>query len=62
MKKTNKIIAKRVKVTSGKKLKIMRKVSKQSHYNANDTGEERRGKKGMVCFNKTAAKKLKSLI
>ena len=57
--KSNKIITKRIKVTNGKKgPKVLRKKSSQSHYNANDTGKEKRKKRSLQQVGNKLAKKL----
>ncbi|MBD3238680.1 MAG: hypothetical protein GF332_03520 [Candidatus Moranbacteria bacterium] len=55
MNKTNKLILKRIKAKTGK---LYRKKSHQSHYNANDRGEERRDKRGYESINGNLAKNL----
>jgi ribosomal protein L35 len=43
--KTHKATAKRVKVTGGKKKKLITKRAGQDHFNARETGQEGRGKR-----------------
>jgi ribosomal protein L35 len=60
MLKTSKIISKRIRIKPKSK-KAMRKKSGQSHYNANDSGNKRRGKRPWNFLNRKAAKKIFSL-
>ena len=58
--KTKKSVAKRFKIT--KTGKILRKRSYQSHFNAKQTGKQRRQKRKMVEVVGAEAKKLKKLM
>ena len=57
MKKTCKIITKRVKIKP-KSAKVIRKKSCQSHYNSNDTGSMRRDKRKPKFLNKKSVRKI----
>lgn len=54
--KTKKSISKRFKITKNKKL--MRRPQHQNHFNAKESGEEGRRKKGYKKTNKAVAKKI----
>jgi len=58
--KTKKAVSKRFKVTGSGK--IMRKPTRQAHFNAKQTGSQRRKKRGWVEVSKADAKKLKKLM
>lgn len=57
MRKTNKSVSKRIKVTGTGKL--MRRTQGQNHFNAKQSGQEERGKRGFSQVAKTDAQKLK---
>jgi len=56
MRKTNKSVSKRIKITGGKKL--MRRKSGQNHFNARNTGQDGRRKHGFQSVAESDIKKL----
>ncbi|MBD3300411.1 MAG: hypothetical protein GF347_03605 [Candidatus Moranbacteria bacterium] len=60
--KVNKLTKKRVKITKRKgKLRVFRKYSKQSHYNANDEGKLTRRKRKIAAVSGENAKRILTL-
>lgn len=57
MRKTNKSVAKRIKVTG--RGKLLRRTISQNHFNAKQSGEEERGKRGFAKVALTDAPKMK---
>jgi large subunit ribosomal protein L35 len=58
--KTKKSIAKRFKVT--KKKKVMKRGCNQDHFNARETGQQKRAKKLDRCMSSADAKNIRRLI
>lgn len=58
--KTNKSLAKRVKIT-GKK-KIMKRPPGQNHFNAKEPGQSARNKKGLLAVPKSIEKDIRALL
>jgi len=57
--KTNKAIAKRIKTTKGKKKKI--RIGGQDHFNAKESGNTRRNKRGSKILSKSNVKSIRKL-
>lgn len=57
--KTHKATAKKVRVTKGKKKKLLMKIAGQAHFNSRETGKVGRNKRGTVPVSKKDAKNIK---
>jgi len=58
--KTRKSISKRFKITKNKK--ILRRHTRQDHFNARDKGDKTREKRGMVQISRTEKREVKKML
>lgn len=58
--KTHKMTAKKVKISRGKKKKIMTKIAGHDHFNARETGKVGRNKRGKKAISKADTRNIRA--